>query len=85
MDGTRIEKADVIRYALENCAVVDVSRAIMIGDRKHDILGARAVGLKSVGVLYGYGTREELNAAGADAIISAPDQISAAIRQLEKI
>lgn len=85
LDGTRTEKADVIRYALENCAVVDVSRAIMIGDRKHDILGARAVGLKSVGVLYGYGTREELNAAGADAIISAPDQISAAIRQLEKI
>lgn len=38
----------------------------MIGDRKHDILGAKEVGVDSVGVLYGYGDREELEAAGAD-------------------
>jgi phosphoglycolate phosphatase len=40
----------------------------MIGDRKHDILGAKKVGLKSCGVLFGYGSREELETAGADYI-----------------
>lgn len=84
LDGTRTEKADVIRYALENCAVVDVSRAIMIGDRKHDILGARAVGLKSVGVLYGYGSEEELKGAGADYIISVPTELVSLIDKLNK-
>ena len=38
----------------------------MIGDRKHDILGAKEVGIDSVGVLYGYGSRQELEEAGAD-------------------
>ena len=55
---TRVKKADVIRYVLE--------KVIMIGDRKHDILGAREVGVDSVGVLYGYGDREELTGAQAD-------------------
>ena len=84
LDGTRIEKADVIRYALENCAVVDVSRAIMIGDRKHDILGAKEVGLKSIGVLYGYGSEEELKGAGADYIISVPTELVSLIDELNK-
>lgn len=84
LDGTRTEKADVIRYALENCAVADRGRAIMIGDRKHDILGARAVGLKSVGVLYGYGSEEELKGAGADYIISVPTELVSLIDKLNK-
>ena len=42
----------------------------MIGDRKHDILGAKKTGLKSCGVLFGYGSREELETAGADFIAS---------------
>ena len=41
----------------------------MIGDREHDIIGAKKNGLKSCGVLYGYGTRKELEAAGADSIV----------------
>ena len=40
----------------------------MIGDREHDILGAKAAGIDSLGVLFGYGSREELEAAGADAL-----------------
>ena len=84
LDGTRTEKADVIRHALAMCAVADRGRAIMIGDRKHDILGARAVGLKSVGVLYGYGSEEELKGAGADYIISVPTELVSLIDKLNK-
>lgn len=67
-EETRPDKADVIRYVLRENGIPDLSGAVMIGDRKHDILGAREVGLLSVGVLYGFGGREELLQAGADHI-----------------
>ncbi|MDF2886627.1 MAG: HAD-superfamily hydrolase, subfamily variant 1 [Lacrimispora sp.] len=62
----RVRKADVIHYVLDTCAISDLSRTVMIGDRKHDILGAKEFGMDSVGVLYGYGNRQELLEAGAD-------------------
>lgn len=65
MDEKRVKKAEVIQYALDFCNITDTSRAVMIGDREHDILGAKAHGLDSIGVLFGYGNREELEAAGA--------------------
>lgn len=65
MDGTRVKKADVISYALKESKVTDLSGAVMIGDRKHDILGAAQAGLDSIGVLYGYGDEAELREAGA--------------------
>lgn len=68
LDGTRVKKGDVIRYALENCEIKDLSQVIMVGDREHDVIGAKQVGIKSIGVLYGYGDREELEGAGADFI-----------------
>ncbi len=64
-DGKLSAKADVIEYALNRASITDKSSVIMIGDRHHDIDGARAVGLDSIGVLYGYGDREELSSAGA--------------------
>ena len=64
-DGTRTAKAEVIEYALERAGITDKSAAVMIGDREHDIIGANKTGLDSIGVLYGYGSREELEAAGA--------------------
>ncbi len=64
-DGTRTAKSEVIEYALENAGVTDKISCIMIGDRKHDILGAQKTQLDSIGVLYGYGSREELETAGA--------------------
>ena len=75
MDGSRGEKADVIRYALEQCGIEDKSEVIMIGDRKFDILGAKENGLKSMGVLYGFGDREELMEAGADYIVESAEDI----------
>lgn len=65
MDGSRSKKSDVILYALDLCGVADRSQVIMVGDRKHDIDGANHAGLDSIGVLCGYGDREELQAAGA--------------------
>lgn len=64
MDQSRTQKADVIAYALKKCEIKDKKRAVMVGDRKHDIIGAKTNGLSSIGVLYGYGSKEELLEAG---------------------
>ena len=75
MDQSRSQKADVIRYALSRAGIRDPSSALMIGDRKHDILGARENGLDALGVLFGYGSREELKAAGAAFLAETPADI----------
>lgn len=74
MDESRNKKGDVIRYAIENFDI-DVSKAVMIGDREHDILGAKENSLRSIGVLYGYGDRKEHEAAGADYIAETVEDI----------
>ena len=70
-------KADVIREALAKAGVNDLSTAVMVGDRHHDIDGAKAVGLDSIGVLYGYGDREEHEKAGANAIVESVAELKA--------
>lgn len=75
MDGTISKKADVIQLALKNNGVTDYSKAVMVGDRKHDIEGAKEVGIASIGVLYGFGSREELIDAGADYICETVDSL----------
>lgn len=74
LDGTRSEKTDVIRYVLSS-QQVDPSSALMIGDRKYDLLGARECGLDAVGVLYGFGDREELEACKPLAIATTPKEL----------
>ena len=69
IDGTRTKKNEVIKHALESCNIIDLSKVIMIGDREHDIIGAKKVGIDSIGVLFGYGDRNELEKAGADFIV----------------
>jgi phosphoglycolate phosphatase len=71
LDGTRVHKADLIAYALEQTGA-DPSRSLMIGDRSHDVLGAKANGIDAIGVTYGYGSREELIAAGARHLCVSP-------------
>ena len=73
MDESRSKKEEVIAYALERCGLSesDKARVLMIGDRFHDIEGAKKNGLKSCGVLFGYGSRSELEEAGADYIAKA--------------
>ena len=73
IDETRTAKAEVIAYALEK-AGAGRETAVMVGDRKHDVAGAKANGLRSLGVLYGYGSRQELTEAGADLLAeTVPD------------
>ena len=61
---------------MESVGVTDKSDAVMVGDRKHDIIGAQKTGLDSIGVLFGYGSREELEAAGATYIAVTVDDIT---------
>ena len=65
MDSSRSKKADIIAYALQRVGVTDVSDVVMVGDREHDVIGARAFGMDSIGVLFGYGSEQELQEAGA--------------------
>lgn len=69
MDGRRTKKEEVISYALEQNQITDNAQAVMIGDREHDIIGAKKCGLDSIGVLFGYGSREELEGCGAGQIV----------------
>lgn len=75
-DGTRSNKAEVIFHVLKENSITDLSKAIMVGDRKHDIMGAKITGLQSVGVLYGYGNYEELENSGADYIVENIEELS---------
>ena len=74
MDGTRTVKEEVIEYVLETCGISEEEReyTVMVGDRSHDIIGAKKCGLHSIGVLYGYGSREELEMSGAERIADTP-------------
>ncbi len=68
LDESKVHKADIIQEALD---AFPGQSAIMIGDREHDILGAKAHGLPSIGVLSGFGSRQELEDAGADIIVNS--------------
>ncbi len=69
MDTTRSKKAEVIEYALSKCNITDKSSVVMVGDRAEDMIGAKTVGIDSIGVEYGYGSFDELKNAGAAYII----------------
>ncbi len=71
LDGTRADKTELLGYALQ-ATRVDSARAIMIGDRSHDMIGARNNGMTAVGVLYGYGSQAELVDAGAHHVCATP-------------
>lgn len=76
MDGGRVNKNEVIEYVLEQCGVTDREKVLMVGDRCYDIIGAKKAGTYSMGVLFGYGSREELEEAGADLIAETPADIA---------
>lgn len=74
LDGTRITKSSVVAETVAE-EHLDPSRALMIGDRRHDVEGAGEHGIRTVGVLYGYGSREEHEAAGAAYIVNDLDEL----------
>lgn len=74
LDGTRSKKQEVIQFVLDENEISS-ERALMIGDREHDIIGAKGCGVQSIGVLFGYGSEEELRSAGADHIAGKVEEI----------
>ncbi len=81
LDGTRTDKADLIAYILKRDRL-EPNDVIMIGDRKHDIIGARKNGVAGCGVLWGCGSLEELKTAGAHVCVSAPAELPAVVRTM---
>ena len=82
MDGTRTKKAEVVERALMLLGNPNVKDCIMIGDREHDVLGGKAQGLDALGVTFGYGSEQELCAAGATYIAHSPGEIFEIIQNL---
>lgn len=76
LDGTRSAKTDLIAYVLSEEGLA-AGETVMIGDRKHDLIGANANGVKGVGVLWGYGSREELAAEKPMLIAEKPADLRA--------
>jgi phosphoglycolate phosphatase len=74
LDGTRVDKSHLLEYALKQAAV-DPAKTLMIGDRSHDMVGAKNNGMQRIGVLYGYGSRDELLQAGARHVCATPGAI----------
>jgi phosphoglycolate phosphatase len=83
LSGERSTKTELIGHALavEELAPAD---ACMIGDREHDIVGAKAHGVRAIGVTWGYGSRAELEAAGADRVVDTREGLLAAVLALSK-
>ena len=76
MDEVRVRKGEVIGYTLRRAGVTDREKVIMVGDREHDVLGARENGLDCVGVLFGYGSRKELEEVGAHHIVETVRELT---------
>lgn len=75
MSGSRLRKADIIRYGLKKRPPATSAAVVMVGDRKHDVIGVKEAGVDSIGVLYGYGSRAEMEACAPDAIIPSVDAL----------
>ncbi|EJQ11809.1 phosphoglycolate phosphatase [Bacillus cereus] len=75
LDGTRIKKEEIIAHILQTNEELKKEEMVMIGDRKHDVIGANRNGIASIGVLYGYGSEIELSDAGAVHIVKDVEEL----------
>ncbi|MBD2177304.1 HAD family hydrolase [Pseudanabaena sp. FACHB-1998] len=75
LDGTRSHKAELISYIIQSESL-STNQTIMVGDRYHDVVGAKQNQLFAIGVTYGYGTEAELSDHGADLIANSPLEIA---------
>jgi phosphoglycolate phosphatase len=80
LSGVNADKGDLIRHVLAEEAIPP-ERAWMVGDRMHDVLGARRNGVEAIGVLWGYGSEEELRAAAPRRIVATMAELCEALRQ----
>jgi phosphoglycolate phosphatase len=82
LDGRLDDKADLLTHLLGR-EKLDGSYCLMIGDRRHDIRAARRNGVRTMGVLWGYGSRSELEEAGAERLLATPADFSAGLAELQ--
>ena len=80
LDGSRIHKAEVIAYSLADFSQVDRKKIVMVGDRKHDIVGAQKNDIDVIAVEYGYGTAVELQTAKPTYIVSTVNELAEILR-----
>ncbi len=78
LSGERADKAALIRYILD-AEGLHAERTWMVGDRSHDVVGARTCGVATFGVLWGFGSREELQEAGAHALVATTTELEGAL------
>jgi len=83
LSGARADKTDLIDYVLA-AEAADPVTTLMIGDRRHDVIGAKNHGVATVGVLWGFGGRAELEEAGADALVDDVSDLPSEIRGLTR-
>ena len=76
LDGTRVDKADILSHILTLYPNVKKQSCIMIGDRKFDTIGAKEVGIDCIGVTYGYGGVEELQQTGPTYIVHSVEELT---------
>jgi phosphoglycolate phosphatase len=84
LDNRNADKRDLLRH-LVTTEDLDPATAVMIGDREHDAIGARTVGMPAIGVTWGYGSRQELLAAGVVRLVERPDELDGAIAMLSAL
>jgi phosphoglycolate phosphatase len=75
LDGTRTSKAEVISHVIDELNIDNLEDVIMIGDRKHDVIGAQKNNIDSIGVLYGYGDIEEFQSVGPTYIVNSVNEL----------
>lgn len=81
LNGDRAHKAELIAHILQ-AEGLEAQTAVMVGDRHYDISGAQHNGMKAIGVTWGFGTEEELRAAGADQLCRQPTALVTQVRSL---
>lgn len=79
MNEKNSDKSVIIQYVVDTCGI-PCDKALMVGDRLYDIKGAKANNMDSVGVLFGYGSKEELTGEGATYIAEIPEDILKLVR-----
>lgn len=84
LDGTRVEKSEILAEALRRAGIAGSPRILMVGDRAHDVRGALANRVRPVGAGWGYGAPGELAAAGATVILDRPEDLADLVLSSER-
>ena len=82
LDGSRAEKAEIIECVLKQLCVIEREHIYFVGDRVYDVTGAKAAGISSIAVLYGYGSRKELENSGPDFVVDTVQELTVLLNDL---